>query len=348
MREIFSKKLFTARRLSGFTLEYLASETQLSKQTLSKYENGQVTPNSDSLLKLSEALDVKIDYFFSEVISLNSIENLKFREEDLIDKGEIDRIKLDTLIKIENYLQIEKLANEVVEFKNPVKEVVIKNTYDAKKVAGSLRKKWKIGNEPLRNVIDTLERKGMKIIELVCSSAFNGLSGHFRSIPVIVINASVKEITRRRFTILHELGHLMLNIDEDVLKDESLVEYICNAFAGAILLPKELMEKEFGNRTKMSYKELFELKKQYGASVQSILFRAADMKLLEWDKYHEWKDIGLQFNTGSYDIDEKSERLLRLALKCLSKDILSIPKAALLTGIKPTELKRNLNFIELQ
>lgn len=347
MREVFKIKLFTARKLAGLTLEALSNISQISKQTLSKYENGQVIPNGDSLLKLCEALNVSADYLLSQQTTSLSFKNLNFRDEFKVKKTELERIKLDTLIKIENYLQLERLADEICEFRNPIEDFVVKNRDDAKKAATTIRKKWKLGNEPLRNVIDTLESNGIKIIELECSSSFEGLSGKFETIPVIVINSSIEEITRRRFTALHELGHLILNIDESVLNDETLIEYLCNAFAGAILLPEEVMLKEFKNRTKITFSELFELKKVYGASVQAILLRAADMKLIPWDKYHEWKDMGCQHNSGHYEVDEKSARLLRLVCKCLSEEKITVNKAAILADMNPSQLMNEIKFLEL-
>lgn len=344
MREIFSKKLFTARKLAGLTLEELSSKTQISKQTLSKYENEQVTPNGDSIVKLCEALQVKPDYLLSETIQTGELQNLKFREEHKINETELEWIKVNTLIKMENYLLLEKLANEICDFKNPIEDIVVKTQSDAKKAAGTLRKRWKLGSEPIRNVIDTLESNGVKIIELECTTAFEGLSGNFNTIPVIVVNSSVEEVTRKRFTILHELGHLILNI-KDVL-DDQLIEFICNAFAGAILLPEEIMIKEFKNRTKISYEELFQLKKQYGSSIQAILIRAADMRLIPWDKYHEWKELGSFYNTGNYEINEKSERLIRLVWKCLSEDKITPNKAAILADMNPTDLISKLEYFE--
>jgi Zn-dependent peptidase ImmA (M78 family)/transcriptional regulator with XRE-family HTH domain len=346
MREIFSKKLFTARKLAGLTLEDLSTITQISKQTLSKYENELVTPNGDSLMRLCEALKVKPDYLLSETTQTIEFDNLRFREEFKINSSELEKIKLNTLIKIENYLQLEKLANEICVFKNPIDDIIVKDQEDAKKAANTLRKRWKLGNEPVRNVTDTLESKGIKIIELECTATFEGLSGKFNSIPVIVINSNIEEVTRRRFTILHELGHQILNIDEDEI-DENLIEFICNAFAGAILLPEDIMIKEFKNRTKISFSELFVLKKQYGSSIQAILIRAADMKLIPWGKYHEWKDICNSYNTGTYDVNEKSERLIRLVGKCLSEDKITPNKAAILADMSPSDLINQLKYIEL-
>jgi Zn-dependent peptidase ImmA (M78 family) len=245
MREVFKVKLFTARKIAGLTLEELANVTQISKQTLSKYENGQVTPNSDSLIKLCKALEVSADYLLSEEPQTLSLNKLNFREEHKIESREIEKIKLYTLIRIENYILLERLANELSVFENPIEDIIVKDQDDAKKAASTLRKRWKIGHEPVRNIIDTLENNGIKIIEMECSACFEGLSGKYKTIPVIVINSSIEEITRRRFTVLHELGHLLLNIDEQIVNNDQLIEYICNAFAGAVLLPEEIMLREF-------------------------------------------------------------------------------------------------------
>ena len=66
MKEIFAKRLKSARQLSEMSQDNLvqAMDGIVSKNAISKYERGQMMPNSTVLIKLAKALNVKPDYFF--------------------------------------------------------------------------------------------------------------------------------------------------------------------------------------------------------------------------------------------------------------------------------------------
>ena len=76
--------------------------------------------------------------------------------------------------------------------------------------------------------------------------AFFGLSTFVNGkIPVIVLNNNKSiSLVRKRFTVLHELGHLLLALDH--LGDKSK-ERACDHFAGAMLLPVDSFKKIFGS-----------------------------------------------------------------------------------------------------
>ncbi len=56
------EKLYQARKQKGFSQEDLASLCNVSRQTVSKWETGQSVPDANSLVALSRALDLSIDY----------------------------------------------------------------------------------------------------------------------------------------------------------------------------------------------------------------------------------------------------------------------------------------------
>jgi Zn-dependent peptidase ImmA (M78 family) len=64
--------------------------------------------------------------------------------------------------------------------------------------------------------------------------------------PVIVVNANFS-LERKRFTLLHELGHILMNLPQE---KESDIEKYCNSFAAELLLPMEILEDEFGKKRK--------------------------------------------------------------------------------------------------
>lgn len=57
----FSKVLKKRRKNLGITQQELASELSVTRQTLSRWENGLSYPDLDTLVKLSEYLSVTLD-----------------------------------------------------------------------------------------------------------------------------------------------------------------------------------------------------------------------------------------------------------------------------------------------
>ena len=73
------------------------------------------------------------------------------------------------------------------------------------------------------------------------------------NIPIIVLLDDMKDGARQRFTIAHELGHLILITNNNDLDEEKL----CNRFASSLLMPKEAIINEFGySRGKINFYEL--------------------------------------------------------------------------------------------
>lgn len=58
----FAEKLITLRKGKELTQEQLAEQLNVSRQSVSKWESGQVIPEVDKIIELSKAFDVSIDY----------------------------------------------------------------------------------------------------------------------------------------------------------------------------------------------------------------------------------------------------------------------------------------------
>lgn len=352
----FAKNLAKAREFAGLSLSDLAERIGVSKQTISKYENGELNPSMKKVYALAEALKLEVEDFFKEYneeklfmqkfeiqgISFTPFQQVKFREGENIPTDLVERVKTTAMEEFLNYEELLELTNYNIKFKNPIKNIEIKNKYDAEEAALKVRKAWKLGNNPLSSVISILENQGIRVIEVLESIDFEGLSAKIKNIPVIVINRGIEEITRRRFTALHELGHLILEINEEFLEyDEVEIERICDSFAGAMLMPKELLFIELGDhRTKISKKELVTLKEKYGISVRAILVSAAFAKILPWNDYHDLKfQICYDSDLGKYFGDEKPRKFHQLLLRGLVEGKVSKSRASDLSGWSQSKVK---------
>src|SRR5690606_22889202 len=206
-------------------------------------------------------LNVKVDYFFaSPSIELGEV---NFRKRNSFSVKKVNALKENIKMRLSNYLEIENILKIDNSFDNPLKKKKANTLEEIEQVVKELRDDWEIGYDPVHNLIQLLEDKEIKVIEIdEPQSNFDGLATIINEkYPVIVVNKNFN-VERKRFTLLHELGHLLLDLPECESKFE---EQICNRFASEFLLPKSMVLKEFGEgRETISFKELIEVQRKYG------------------------------------------------------------------------------------
>lgn len=340
MKDVIAKRIKSARNLAGFSLRELSDRMAgfVSHNAIKKYEMGLMMPDSKVLLALANALNVKTDYFFRpyEV----SIENIEFRKKSKLLVKEANSIKEKVTDSISNYIELEQFLNLTVQFINPLKTLQISNGEDVELAVNILLNDWKLGFNALPNVVELLEDKEIKVIEIDDNDNFDGLSGWANNnIPVIVINKNFP-VDRKRLTALHELAHLLLVFNEKV--EQKGREKLCHRFAGAMLMPKDTFIQELGSsRRDISIPELIAIKETYGISIQAVMARAKDLGIITEDRFLRFrfwlnrdgnrrKEIGF----GEYIGREHSTRFKKLLYRATSEELISMSKAANLANQK--------------
>ncbi len=343
MKEIFSKRLKSARTLAALSQDELVEKMGniVSKNAISKYEKGEMMADSTILLALSKALNVKPDYFFRPFTV--AIEKVEFRKKQRLSVKDVNAIKQNVTDFVERYIEVEQFLNIASSFSNPVKNIAVYTMHDVENVALQVRSEWKLGLSALPNVIDLLEDKEIKVIEIDAPDEFDGFSGWADSkIPVIVINKNYN-VERKRLTALHELGHLILNLDDNISDKEK--EKLCFKFAGAMLIPEPTFRKEIGDiRSHFSKPELVAVKETYGISIQAIMARAKDLGIINESQFisfrkwisHNRTEEGL----GAYCGMEQAFRFKQLIYRAAAEEIISLSKAANLSNQKLAEFRK--------
>ncbi len=345
----FGERLISARKMAGLSLDALALKTgpMISKQALSKYEKGQINPRSDVLLSLAKALNVKADYFFrSETISISGVE---FRKRSRLTKKDEDRVKYQTIDFLQRYLEIETILDIPIAFKNPVTQNTVSNHDDIELAAMEIRKNWGLGDGPIPHLIELLEDKGFKIYEVEAKNDFDGLSGFIegKGVPVITIFKN-GDLPRKRFTIAHELGHLLLDFSN---VNDAKPEKLCHTFAGALLLPKDVMREELGkHRSKITEWELKKLKGIYGVSIQAIMARAYHLNIISENTYRSFniyvnKNGWRQNEPGTYAGKEGANRFKQLVISAAAEKIISFSKGAELLNISLADFEKKVRIV---
>ena len=80
---MFSENLKTIRKAKGYTQEELAIKVNVVRQTVSKWEKGQSSPDTVKLIQLAELFDVEVEYLATGIkpepksVVLNVVETRK-------------------------------------------------------------------------------------------------------------------------------------------------------------------------------------------------------------------------------------------------------------------------------
>jgi Zn-dependent peptidase ImmA (M78 family) len=194
-----------------------------------------------------------------------------------------------------------------------------------------VRMQWKMPVGPVRTLIQWLEAAGCLVIEEDFGSArVDGLSQWVGPHPVVLLNSRLPT-DRKRLTLAHELGHLCLHT-ENVSEE---LEEQANAFAAEFLMPAAVIRPQLYNVT---IGRLLDLKREWAVSIQTLIERAHDLKLLAGPQrtnlYKSLSTKGWRTREPlSDDLPEESARLPRNIGDALWSRGLNLREIADLVGV---------------
>jgi Zn-dependent peptidase ImmA (M78 family)/DNA-binding XRE family transcriptional regulator len=351
MNTLFGDRFKSARLLNGLSLQDVADKLSKSvtRQAIYRYEKGEVMPDSEMLGELCKLFNVKQDFFFRDIgVEIGEVE---YRKLNMPAKEEI-RIKEQTKDYLSRYLEIEDILGINVEFENPLKDYpAVSNYVHVNQAANFLREKWNLGKNAIPNIAELLEDKHVKVVKLNAIGEFDGLQTYAnQNIPVIAYNVNkLDKKDRIRFTLLHELAHLLLRFDENLTHGQ--VEKLCHQFAGAMLLPDSALKTELGeHRNRLSIVELGNIKKQFGISMQAIVMRANVCGIVNDNYKRQFFNMMNENNWRvdepiDYEGNEESGRFDQLVFRALVEELISTSKAAALRNMSLAEFKSQTQLI---
>jgi Zn-dependent peptidase ImmA (M78 family) len=330
-----------ARASAGFSLRELADRmgNVVSAQAIGKYERNEDMPGSRALMALADALGVSESYLLSdEELTLEGVDFRKKRS-----AKEEATIEAQTLQLLERYLAVEDLLGlKSVEWEQPRSAPYpLHELRDAEDAARSVRDEWGLGHDPVPKVAELLEERGVKVLSIDLDD-IDGLAARVMrkgrdAARVIVVRKNIWA-ERKRFTLAHELGHMVMAPGPVV--DEELAAH---RFAGAFLMPADVVRAEVGaQRSAISIGELVALKQRFGVSVQAIAFRCKDLGIIDKKAFSElfrqftkrgWRKEPFAEPACLDPAYEEPKRFERLCYRALAEGIIGESRAAEMLGI---------------
>lgn len=354
---MIADRLRLARRKASFSLRGLSTAIggKVTAQAIGKYERGESTPSSGVLIALSKALGVSLGYLLDvQGIELSGVE---FRTKANTSARDRAQVETEVLEWIERYLQVERVLElDSAHWQCPVARLRrLGEPSDAEKLAAEVREEWKLGLDPIPNMTELLEEKGLKVLTVPLPERVSGFTCLVNGpeepadLPVIVVNNRFS-LERRRLTLAHELAHRLMDTNSLSGRDE---EKAANVFAGAFLMPRDHLRREAGkHRNALGYKELIDLKRLYRVSGAALLVRLRQLEIIsESTLIYAFQSVARGWRTEEPNEIEpvaergKGERALRferLCYRALAEGLISLGKAAELLRLPVPEVEAGL------
>lgn len=347
---MLSDRLQRARKAAGLSLRDLATAAGISHTAVAKFENGGLVPDSAMLLKLARATGVRVEYFLrSEAPPL--LENVEYRKRAKLGVRALERIQARVLDHVERYAEVLELFPEppIEPFRIPEELPKIVSAYDdVEDIAEAVRDARELGRDPISDLTDLLEEMGVLVlVDAGEDERFDGLAATVGHHHLIVVGATWPA-DRQRFTLAHELGHLVL---AGRLADSLDEEKACNRFAGAFLAPRTAVFASIGaKRSRVDPAELYRLKREFGLSMGAWIARLRDLGVLPEQRatsmYKLFSIKGWRKREpGDALAPEAPRRFELLVLRALAEDFIGESKAAELLGISQHDLRKQ-RFLE--
>lgn len=347
---MIGRRLKVARAAAGLSLRELSARMDglVSAQAIGKYERDEDMPGSRALIGLATALGVSEDYLLNDEELV--LEGVDFRKKS--SSREEATIEARTLQLLERYLAIEDLLNlRSVDWEQPRSAPYpVAEVRDAEDAARSVRDDWGLGYDPIPKLAELLEERGVKVLSMDLDD-IDGLAARVRrrgreAARVVVIRKNIWA-ERKRFTLAHELGHMVMAPAPGV--DE---EKAAHRFAGAFLMPADVVRAEVGaRRSTISVAELVALKRRFGVSVQAIAFRCKDLGIIDQKAFsalfrlfaqHGWRTPPFEEPECIPPTEEEPKRFERLCFRALAEGVIGDSRAAELLSMSVRELDARL------
>ncbi|MDB5652469.1 MAG: hypothetical protein JWQ94_82 [Tardiphaga sp.] len=261
--------LFLARQMRRVAQDELVVllANGVTQGTLSKIERGRIQPTAEMIEDFSRVLRVRPTFFTNPsylrqapVSFHRARKSLSAKDETAVHaQAEVYRLSLKKIladIELENVIP------------SPPAIDIDQYAGDAKEIAKVARKRWNLPRGPIADMTSLIEDSGVVIVPFdfgtplidgFCQHGGDGLP------PMIFVNSSLSK-DRLRFSLAHELGHLVMH---DVPNPEQ--EMQANAFASEFLMPAEDIKDDLHD---LKLTKFMELKLHWGTSMQALIYRA--------------------------------------------------------------------------
>jgi Zn-dependent peptidase ImmA (M78 family)/DNA-binding XRE family transcriptional regulator len=306
---IYGERIRQAREYCGFTQQELAEKIGVNQSYIAHIENNRNSPNENEkvIISISQQTGFTPAFFFKKPTNNFLFGILAFRARNSLTSRELNKAFQCANVLFE---YIEKLTEK---FNVPQVNLPLTNENPTKS-AIIARKNFGLSiDTPIRNLTLTIEKNGVIVLAIpMILSKIDAFSTWTNNSKPVIATSSGKPADRMRFSIAHELGHLIMH--RDSAKQIVEMEAEANIFAAEFLLPEKAMKCEI--LTPITLTSIARLKPRWGVSIQALVRRARDLEIISDRQYrYFFEQISLRGwrinEPKNLDIPKEKPRLIQ-------------------------------------
>ncbi len=268
--------LRVARQRKGYSQGDAARHLGMQQQvTLSRYENGATVPSEEFAARAATVYGFPTSFFyqpdapFGAPVSVHPM----WRKKHDVSARELDAIVAELNIRAMHTRRMLEAVVFAPRHDIPRLEPDDFNG-DIERVAALVRAHWRLPPGPVSNLTEAVERAGAMVVHSdLNGSAVSGVTIAAPGMPPIIILNAADPADRMRFTLAHEIGHLVMHkFPGPTMEDEA------NEFARSLLMPSADIKASLMGRVDL--RRLAALKPEWRVSMQAILYRAQSLNLV--------------------------------------------------------------------
>jgi Zn-dependent peptidase ImmA (M78 family)/DNA-binding XRE family transcriptional regulator len=287
--EFSRTRLQLARAFNEITQAELGERLGVGQAFIGLIETGRKQPSDLLVSAMADTLGVEPKFFFEPTVDEFRVDDWSFLRYQSASATDTNRLLAHgtLLCMLTEFMDsaLKLPADNVPTVPRPT------NREEIERAADLCRMQLGLGLDvPIKNVIRAFERAGVMV------ATVGGRGGKIDAISrsvgkrgIILLSDDKGSASRRLFDASHEGGHLVMHAGIETGTHETEDE--ANMFASAFLLPRRGFVREFprppskGSWTRSYWKDLFDMKKRWRASVAAIIRRGFDLKMLDAAQY---------------------------------------------------------------
>jgi Zn-dependent peptidase ImmA (M78 family)/DNA-binding XRE family transcriptional regulator len=267
-----------ARELNRLSQSALACAINIKQPAIAQIESGKTQPTDTVLQGIAFQTGFPLQFFRLPTAIDFPLGTLLFRAKASI--AAIDRDEARQLARTvyEEFVYLQSFTSKI-----PLRLPVVDDS--PKKAATLARSSFGLSPDtPIANLVRTAERAGIVILALPKSlekrDAFSAWVDSDDHTPVVVLSKNDAG-DRLRFSLAHEIGHLVLH--RSIKTEAKQIEREADEFAAELLLPEEAMKREMLQPITLT--SLSKLKPTWKVSIQALIRRARDLDYITDRRY---------------------------------------------------------------
>lgn len=287
--------LSVARSARGFTQGSLAKRAGVTQALISKLENGLTgDPTPETVTALSEALGYPESFLYSDERP-HGLPPFHYRKRSRLGKKALAKIEADINIR---RIHLERLLRsyEIPSQKDfPVIDMD-RHQWSPRDAAQFLRGHWMMPRGPVDNLTSHVEGGGAIVVQLNFGTPLlDALSFRLPNLPPLIFMNSEVPGDRYRFTLAHEVAHLVIHNQPET---DDMMEAQADEFAAELLMPsKEIRPYLIGP----SLSKLARAKPYWKVSIKSLIVQSFKMKLITPNQY---TGLNVNYSKAGYNRGE--------------------------------------------